>query len=235
VKPITPDPDISSPALPPGSPRRQGSVPGGIEIIRDKSYNEIRSRKYPVFLYQIQERIITMSITNHKAVTVQYTLKDDAGETIDTSVGRDPLFYIHGTGGLLPGFEAALDGKTKGDTVSFSLEPKDGYGERKPSMIFKVPRERFSDIEDMREGLQFAVNGPQGTMVMTALKIDDKNVTLDGNHPLAGKNLHFEVEVLDVRDATEEEIRESLADTGCGCSEPGHDHPGGGCSGCSEC
>ncbi|HEY3277613.1 MAG TPA: peptidylprolyl isomerase [Syntrophorhabdaceae bacterium] len=185
-----------------------------------------------------------MEISNHKAVTVQYTLKDDTGEIVDSSEGREPLFYIHGTDGLLPGFEKALDGKTKGDAISFSLAPKEGYGERNESLIFKLPRERFNDIEDLREGTQFAVNGPQGTMVMTAIEVGDQEVTLDGNHPLAGNTLHFSVEVLDVRDATEEELQESLSNTGCGCASDGpsecgcasdsHADTGCGCTSCSE-
>lgn len=174
-----------------------------------------------------------MKISNHKSVTVHYTLKDDAGNVVDTSVGRDPLNYIHGTGGVLPGFETALDGKSQSDVISFSLSPQEGYGERNPSLIFKLPREKFADIEDLREGLQFAVNGPQGGMVMTVVKVRDKDVTLDGNHPLAGCALHFEVEVLEVRDATEEEIQESLAQTGCGCASHGEGDDGCSGKGCS--
>jgi FKBP-type peptidyl-prolyl cis-trans isomerase SlyD len=171
-----------------------------------------------------------MKISNHSAVTVQYTLKDDTGTIVDTSKGREPLSYIHGTGGLLPGFEAALDGKAQGDVVSFTLAPKDGYGERNESLIFSLPRERFEGIEDLKEGLQFAVNGPQGAMVMTVTNVGDTDVTLDGNHPLADNTLHFEVEVLEVRDATDEEIQESVAGAGCGCASEAH---GSDC-GCSS-
>jgi FKBP-type peptidyl-prolyl cis-trans isomerase SlyD len=174
-----------------------------------------------------------MKITNNKAVTVQYTLKDDDGVIVDTSNGREPLNYIHGTGGLLPGFEAALDGKSQSDVISFTLAPKDGYGERNESLIFSLPKERFAEIEDLREGLQFAVNGPQGAMVMTVTNVGDNDVTLDGNHPLAGNTLHFEVEVLEVRDATEEEIQESMADRGCGCASGGHNDDGCSGTGCS--
>jgi FKBP-type peptidyl-prolyl cis-trans isomerase SlyD len=173
-----------------------------------------------------------MKISNHKAVTVQYTLTDDSGAIVDTSKGREPLSYIHGTGGLLPGFEAALDGKAQADVVSFTLAPKDGYGERNETLIFSLPKERFAEIEDLQAGLQFAVNGPQGSMVMTVTNVGEKDVTLDGNHPLAGTTLHFEVEVLGVRDATEEEIKESLADTGCGCASESHSSDG--CSCCSD-
>ncbi len=172
-----------------------------------------------------------MIISNHKAVTVEYTLTDDAGIVLDTSKGREPLNYIHGTGGLLPGFESALDGKSAEDSLSFTLEPKDGYGERNPTLIFSLPRERFGEIDDLREGLQFAVNGPSGGMVMTVIKVGEKDVTLDGNHPLAGCTLHFDVKVLEVRDATDEEIQESLSSTGCGCDAGPSEN---GCAGCSD-
>lgn len=173
-----------------------------------------------------------MLITNHKAVTVEYTLSDDAGEVLDTSKGREPLTYIHGTGGIIPGFESALEGKSTADHVSFVLAPVDGYGERREDLIFSLPKERFGEIPDLREGLQFAVNGPHGAMVMTVVSVGEKEVTLDGNHPLAGNNLHFDVEVLEVRDASEEEIQETLKETGCGCM--GGSPAEGGCSGCSD-
>ncbi len=183
-----------------------------------------------------------MKVSHHKAVTLNYTLSDDAGEILDTSNGRDPLTYIHGTNGLIPGFESALDGRSANDTFSFTLEPKDGYGEYNKSLIFTLPRERFEGIDDLREGLQFAVNGPQGAMVMTVATVGDKEVTLDGNHPLAGSTLHFQVEVLEVRDATAEEIEESLNNKGCGCAEGPDDGCGCGCStttpedsGCAGC
>jgi FKBP-type peptidyl-prolyl cis-trans isomerase SlyD len=171
-----------------------------------------------------------MNISHHKAVTLNYTLSDDAGVILDTSKGREPLTYIHGTNGLIPGFESALDGRSPEDSFSFSLAPKDGYGEYNKSLIFSLPRERFAEIDDLREGLQFAVNGPQGAMVMTVTSVGEKDVTLDGNHPLAGSTLHFEVEVLDVRDATPEEIEESLNNRGCGCAESPDDGCGCGCS-----
>jgi FKBP-type peptidyl-prolyl cis-trans isomerase SlyD len=186
-----------------------------------------------------------MLISHHKTVTVEYTLSDGAGSILDTSKGREPLTYIHGTKSLIPGFEAALEGKSTKDNFSFIIEPKDGYGEYNDSLIFTLPKERFSKIEDLREGLQFAVNGPQGAMVMTVKNIGEKDVTLDGNHPLAGNTLHFQVEVLEVRDATKEEIEKTLHNNGCGCSadspDDGYDcecsipvQSDQGCKGCSD-
>ena len=175
-----------------------------------------------------------MKISNHTFVTVSYTLSDDAGIVLDTSNGREPLTYVHGTGGLIGGFEAALDGKSPEDKFSFILSPKEAYGERQESLVFALPKERFAEIENLQIGMQFGVNTPQGAMVMTVTNLGDKEVTLDGNHPLAGSTLHFDVEVLDVRDATEEEIAEALQHTGCGCAEGSHSHGEENCCGCSE-
>ena len=169
-----------------------------------------------------------MKIAHHKAVTVEYTLSDDAGAVLDTSKGREPLSYIHGTGGIIPGFEAALEGKSATDHVSFTLAPVDGYGERNDELVFSLPRERFSEVDDLREGMQFAVNAPHGGMIMTVVNVGEQEVTLDGNHPLAGCNLHFDVEVLEVRDASAEEIAESTKETECGCAECSP--PEGGCA-----
>ncbi|MDR2017589.1 MAG: peptidylprolyl isomerase [Syntrophobacterales bacterium] len=168
-----------------------------------------------------------MKISHHKAVTVEYTLLDDDGTVLDTSKGREPLNYIHGAREVLPGFESALEGKCPADRVSFVLTPSEGYGERDEELVFSLPRERFNEIDNLREGMQFAVNGPEGGMVMTVVNMGGNEVTLDGNHPLAGNNLHFEVEVLEVRDASEGEIRESLKETGCGCMVGSP--PEGGC------
>lgn len=171
-----------------------------------------------------------MKVSHHKAVTVQYTLSDETGEILDTSKGREPLTYIHGTGGLLPGFESALEDKSPEEQFSFILEPKDGYGERNESLVFTVPRDRFAEVEDLQKGMHFSVNGPEGGLVMTVTGIGETDVTLDGNHPLAGATLHFQVEVVEVRDATDEEIQESIAEAGCGCGAESH----AGCS-CDEC
>jgi FKBP-type peptidyl-prolyl cis-trans isomerase SlyD len=183
-----------------------------------------------------------MKISHHKAVTVNYTLSDDSGQIMDTSEGGAPLFYVHGTNGIIPGFETALDGHSPKDSFSFRVEPKDAYGEYNESLVFALPKERFAEVDNLQEGMQFAVNGPGGGMVMTVTGIGDKDVTLDGNHPLAGSTLNFQVEVLEVRDATPEEIEESLSDKGCGCSAGPEEDCGCGCSGpapdksgCSGC
>lgn len=148
-----------------------------------------------------------MNIEKEKVVTVEYTLKDAQGTVIDTSRGREPLTYIHGAGGMIPGFEAALEGKTPTDKFEFVIAPKEGYGERNESLVFPVPREEFRRIEGLHAGMQLRVKTPEGsTTVMTVTNIEENTVTLDANHPLAGQSLYFDVEVLGVRDATPAEL-----------------------------
>ena len=171
-----------------------------------------------------------MEITKDKAVTVEYTLRGEGGQIIDTSRGRGPLTYIHGMGSMIPGFEAALEGKQAKDSLSFTVAAAQGYGERDDNMLFPIPREQFQGIENLEVGLQLQVRTPQGAVVMRVAEIDEATVTLDANHPLAGVPLFFEVEVLDVRDATQAELDGA---SGCGsesCSPSCCDSCGSGCS-----
>jgi FKBP-type peptidyl-prolyl cis-trans isomerase SlyD len=148
-----------------------------------------------------------MIIEEKRAVSIHYTLTNEQGETLDSSEGQDPLRYLHGASNIIPGLENALVGKTTGDKVSVSVQPEDGYGEINPEMIQIVPREAFEGIDDIQAGMQFQASGPDGqTQVVTIKAVGEEGVTVDGNHPLAGQVLNFEVSIEDVRDATEEEI-----------------------------
>ena len=160
-----------------------------------------------------------MQITKHKAVTVEYTLTDVAGQVLDTSRNRAPLTYVQGAGNMINGFETALEGKQAGDKFSFDVAPADGYGERDDALVFTVPRERFQGTPDLEVGMRFQVQTPDGAMIMAVDRIEENSVVLDGNHPLAGNRLHFDVEVVGVREATDEELTESHNHgQGCGCS-----------------
>jgi FKBP-type peptidyl-prolyl cis-trans isomerase SlyD len=160
-----------------------------------------------------------MIITKDKAVTLEYTLSDENGETLETSKGREPLTYIHGSGGLIKGFETALEGKSPKDAFSFTVKPEEGYGERRQDLVFQAPKEQFGGVTDLAVGMPLRVQTTNGAMVVTVAGIEDELVLLDANHPLAGKALTFAVEVLDVRDATEEELEESSQPAeGCGSS-----------------
>jgi FKBP-type peptidyl-prolyl cis-trans isomerase SlyD len=147
-----------------------------------------------------------MKIGKDKVVSINYTLKDAKGEIIDTSDGRVPLDYIHGSGNIIQGLENALKGKSAGDELSVTIPPEEAYGPRDDSLAQSVDRKIFETEEELEVGMQFQTPTEQGTMIVTIAGIDGDIVTVDSNHPLAGEALHFDVAVVDVRDATEEEL-----------------------------
>ena len=147
-----------------------------------------------------------MQIAKNAAVSIHYTLKNDAGSVIDSSIGKDPLHYLHGAGNLIIGMEENLEGKKKGENFEAVISPEKGYGVKDETLINVVPRNVFGDITDIQVGMQFnAQNGEQSFMVKVA-KVEGDDITIDGNHELAGENLHFSVEVMSVREATADEI-----------------------------
>jgi FKBP-type peptidyl-prolyl cis-trans isomerase SlyD len=161
-----------------------------------------------------------MGIENDSVVTIKYTLKDDKGQVIDSSEQHGDLSYLHGHQNIVPGLEEALDGKAVGDQVQTQVEPEKGYGERQDQLVFQVPRDRLPQDEELQLGMQFRAQSSEGQeLVVTLVDLGDEEVTLDANHPLAGQNLNFDVEVKDVRDATEEEIEHGHAH-----GAEGHEH-----------
>ncbi|MGB6450858.1 MAG: peptidylprolyl isomerase [Steroidobacteraceae bacterium] len=147
-----------------------------------------------------------MTIKQDSIVTLHYTLKDDDGEVIDSSASRDPLSYLHGRGNLIPGLERELQGKSAGDKLSVKIEAADGYGEYDKSLVEQVPRRALKGITNIKVGTQLRGETEHGPRTVIVTRIVGDMVTLDANHPLAGKNLNFEVEITSVRDATEEEL-----------------------------
>lgn len=147
-----------------------------------------------------------MQISQNTVVTLNYTLKNDQGDTLDES--QDGSFlYLHGAGGIIPGLESQLEGKSAGDSLTAHIEPAEGYGERDDSMVQVVPREMFEADHPIEEGIQFHAESPEGDMLtVTVTKIEGDNVTVDGNHPLAGIALNFDVVIADVREASAEEV-----------------------------
>ena len=147
-----------------------------------------------------------MNIENNSAVSFHYKLTDDDGISIDSSEG-EPLDYLHGAGNIIPGLEKALEGKTIGDSLSVAVSAAEGYGEVQKELIQEVPREAFQGINTIELGMQFeAQTGQGGSVPVTVIAVTDDLVTVDGNHPLAGKNLNFDVTIEAVREASEEEI-----------------------------
>jgi FKBP-type peptidyl-prolyl cis-trans isomerase SlyD len=147
-----------------------------------------------------------MSISPDQVVSLHYTLRDDAGEVIDRSAEGEPLEYLHGRGQLIPGLERELTGRGAGDRLEVKIAPADGYGEYDPELVQKVPRRALKGIGDVRVGMRLQAQTPEGPRPVTVTHLAGDMVTLDGNHPLAGKTLHFEVEIAAVRAATSEEL-----------------------------
>jgi FKBP-type peptidyl-prolyl cis-trans isomerase SlyD len=161
-----------------------------------------------------------MNIQNNSAVSFHYKLTDDDGISIDSSEGKEPLDYLHGAGNIIPGLEKALEGKTIGDSLTVAVTAAEGYGEVQKELIQEVPKEAFQGIDTIEVGMQFeAQTGQGGTVPVTVIDVTDDLVTVDGNHPLAGKNLNFDVTIEDVREATEEEIAKGHVHTQSGDEE----------------
>ena len=147
-----------------------------------------------------------MQISDKKAVTIHYTLTNSSGEQLDSSRGEEPMVYLHGHGQIIPGLESALEGKTADDKFTVTIPAADAYGERSEDMLQTVPLSMFEGIDKVEEGMQFHADASGGVNVVTVTKVDGDDVTIDGNHPLAGEELMFDVEVVEVRDATEDEL-----------------------------
>ena len=147
-----------------------------------------------------------MSIAQDQVVSIHYTLKDDAGEIIDSSPEGEPLAYLHGHGNLIPGLERELTGKRAGDKLQVTVAPADGYGEYDQALVQRVPRRTLKGLASLKVGMRLQAQTGHGARAVTVTRIAGDLVTLDGNHPLAGKNLHFQVEVTGVRAATTAEL-----------------------------
>ncbi len=158
-----------------------------------------------------------MQIENNKVATLHYTLKDNEGNILDQS--EDGSFvYLHGALNIIPGLETALTGKTAGEELNVKVSPDDGYGVRSEEHMQEVPKEMFESDADIQVGMQFHAQGPDGQALMvTVAEIKDEAIVVDGNHPLAGMELNFDVKIIEVREASDEEM------------EHGHVHSPEGC------
>ncbi len=148
-----------------------------------------------------------MQIAANKAVSIDYTLTNDAGEVIDSSAGAAPLVYLHGAGNIISGLERALEGKKNGDHIQVLVEPGDAYGEYNPELVATLGRNMFEGVDTLEVGMQFHASAPDGgVQIVTIRDLNGDEVIVDGNHPLAGQRLSFDVKVVDVRDALPEEV-----------------------------
>jgi len=147
-----------------------------------------------------------MNITKDIVASIDYTLTNDNGEVLDSSAGREPLAYLHGYGNLIPGLEAELEGKTAGDKLVAIIPPERAYGVRSDDLLQDFSLDQFTNPEEVKEGVQFQVKYGEDHHIATVTKIEDGKVSVDMNHPLADMTLHFDVEVMETRAATAEEL-----------------------------
>lgn len=147
-----------------------------------------------------------MHIEKNRVVRLDYTLRDEQGTVLDSSSGRGSLSYLHGKGNIIPGLEQALAGKSAGDKLDVTVQPEQGYGARDERLVQIIARAKFGEVANLAPGMQVRANGPRGPRLVTVVRVDRDFVTVDGNHPLAGRTLHFSLAVAEVRKATHEEI-----------------------------
>jgi len=153
-----------------------------------------------------------MIIGKQCMVTIHYELSNESGEIIDSSMGKKPLEYLHGTNSLIPGLENHLLGRSAGDEFKVVVQPEEGYGFFDPNLIQILPLKAFKGVEPLEPGMCFEIRSPEGDMkFMTVQEINDDGVTVNSNHPLAGQTLHFHVIVENVRVATSEDLSANLA------------------------
>lgn len=181
-----------------------------------------------------------MKITKDTVVAIDYTLKDKSGKILDTSDGREPLEYLHGAGNIIVGLEKQLAGLDVGEKKSVHVVPAEGYGVADPALVIEVPRGSIDFPGKIEKGMRFHAQDDKGGIVaFTVVEAGEDKIKLDGNHPLAGYDLFFDVEIKSVRDATPAEIYSGAPEShhSCGCGgHHHHDGDGCGCSGhCGDC
>lgn len=152
-----------------------------------------------------------MNITENCVASFHYTLTDGSGKVLDSSEGQEPLSYLHGAGNIIPGLEKELLGKKVGDKLNVSVKAAEAYGERDDSMVQKLPSSMFSGVDNIEAGMEFHAETEHGLQVVTVTAVENDEVTIDGNHPLAGVDLTFDVEITEIRAATEEEVNHGHA------------------------
>lgn len=157
-----------------------------------------------------------MQIAPNSVVSFHYTLTNDEGDVLDSSEGREPLSYLQGKGNIIPGLERQLEGREPGENLKVRVEPAEGYGEVQPQLVQEVPRSSFQGVDNIEAGMQFQAQTQGGPLLVTVTKVEGDTVTVDGNHPLAGQPLNFDVAIENVREASNEEL------------EHGHVHGEGG-------
>jgi FKBP-type peptidyl-prolyl cis-trans isomerase SlyD len=150
---------------------------------------------------------MSLMIDDKLVVNMHYKLSDNDGNMLDSSEGAEPMAFLHGAGNIIPGLEKSLTGKIAGDSLKVRVEPADGYGEISPELVQTIAKSAFEDAEAVEVGMAFQAESPEGsTQHIVVKKIEGDEVTIDANHPLAGVVLNFDIDIISVRAATEEEL-----------------------------
>ena len=147
-----------------------------------------------------------MNIGPETVAVFHYTLRDESGEELESSRGSDPNAYLHGAKNIIPGLESAMAGKAAGDVFSATVAPEDAYGERHPERTQRVPVKHLSFKGKLRKGMAVQLSTSEGMRPVTVTKVGRHSADIDTNHPLAGQTLTFDIEIVDVRAATAEEL-----------------------------
>lgn len=143
---------------------------------------------------------VEMKIKDNCIVSIDYSLKDESGQVMNASTEGEPLVFKYGTGAIIPGLEKELSGRITGDEFSVEIQPADGYGEVNPELYAELKREAFSSIDEIKPGMQFQAQDDKGnTQLISVISADEEKVTVDRNHPLAGKTLFFDIKVVAVK------------------------------------
>ena len=166
-----------------------------------------------------------ITVTKNRVVSIDYTLTDDQNNLLDSTAGQPPLDYLHGFENIIPGLEKALEGKSPGDHLTVRIPAVEAYGERDERLTAEIPLEQFQDVDEVRPGMQFHTHSAGGIRLITVTAVADNTVTIDGNHPLAGMDLNFDLTVAAIREAGAEELAHGHVH--------GHDH--GDCCGGGDC
>lgn len=152
-----------------------------------------------------------MEVAAKRVVSIHYKVTDSQGNPVDATPPDSPMSYLHGAHNVIPGVERALEGKQAGDHVTANIEAAQGYGERNPELMQRIPAKRLKGAGKLQRGMRLRVNTSQGERQVTIVKVGRFTVDIDGNHPLAGLDLIFEIDVADVREATDEELQHGHA------------------------
>lgn len=170
-----------------------------------------------------------MNISKNLVVSFDYTLKNGNNEILDSSSGSGPLSYLHGHENIISGLEKVLEGKTEDDAFTVTVPAAEAYGERDERLVANIPLENFEDPGMVEEGMQFQAETPDGNQIVTVTKVAGDTATIDANHPLAGMDLTFDVKIISIREASDEELEQGHPHYEDGCNCNCDDDCGGGC------